>query len=362
MRHVAMTGANGFLGWHTRCAFIATGRDTSPIAVGESFSDCAAATALEGSDRLVHIAGVNRGSDTEVLQGNVRFAQQIADALEHVANPPQTVVYASSSQVGNGSVYGYAKQQASGILGRAAERAGADFVDVQLPNLFGEHGRPFYNSVVSTFCHLLATGGEPQVENDKELELLHVQDAAEILMGSVPIADAKKTVVSVSEVLRQLQGMRELYATGDIPDIHSPFARDLFNTYRSFSFAGSSTIQLQRRSDRRGSFFEIVRAHGGQGQTSFSTTAKGISRGDHFHRRKVERFAVLSGDAVISLRRLFTKDIVEFAVSGATPSAIDMPTMWAHKISNTGSGELSTAFWSNEIFDPKSPDTFAEAV
>ena len=105
-----------------------------------------------------------------------------------------------------------------------------------------------------------------------------------------------------------------------------------------------------------------MRTHGGPGQYAFSTTVPGVSRGDHYHRRKVERFTVIYGEAVIALRQLFTEQVMEFTVSGDDPVSIDMPTMWSHKITNTGSDALFTSFWTNEPYDPRRPDTIAEAV
>jgi UDP-2-acetamido-2,6-beta-L-arabino-hexul-4-ose reductase len=311
---------------------------------------------------LIHLAGVNRASDEEVQDGNRLFAEQTADALKEAAHPPETVVYANSTQVGNGTVYGEAKARAGEILREAADEVGATFVDVSLPNIFGEHGRPFYNSVISTFCQLLASGGKPSVDQDRELTLLHAQNAADVLLGSTPLVSKRAVRDTVSGLLERLRRMSDEYASGDIPDIASDFDRDLFNTYRSFTIDSLTPISLERRADNRGSFFEIVRSRGGSAQSSFSTTVPGISRGDHYHRRKVERFTVLSGDAVISLRRLLTDQIVSFTVSGSEPQSIDMPTMWAHNITNTGTSDLYTSFWSNEIFDPSNPDTFAEAV
>jgi UDP-2-acetamido-2,6-beta-L-arabino-hexul-4-ose reductase len=333
-----------------------------PIAVGDSFDLTSATQQIDRADRLIHLAGVNRASDEEVLTGNRLFAQQAADALKQATKPPGIVVYANSTQVGNGSVYGEAKAHGGEILREAADKVGATFVDVSLPNIFGEHGRPFYNSVVSTFCQLLASGSEPTVEQDRELTLLHAQNAADVLIGSTALGSELTVRETVSGLLDRLRRISDEYAGGDIPDIASGFDRDLFNTYRSFTIESLTPISLERRADNRGSFFEIVRSRGGSGQSSFSTTVPGISRGDHYHRRKVERFTVLSGEAVISLRRLLTDQVISFEVAGDHPQSIDMPTMWAHNITNTGASELYTSFWSNEIFDPSTPDTFAEAV
>jgi UDP-2-acetamido-2,6-beta-L-arabino-hexul-4-ose reductase len=274
------------------------------------------------------------------------------------------VVYANSTQAGNGSVYGESKARAGEILAAAAERVGSDFVELRLPNLFGEHGRPFYNAVTATFCHLLVQGETPTVQDDKELTLLHAQNAADLLIGAVPPAGQAGVEVreSVSGLLTRLRLIAKTYAAGEIPDVADPFTRDLFNTYRSYTIDSLTPIRLTRHADARGSFFEIIRTHGGTGQASFSTTEPSVSRGEHFHRRKVERFTVLAGEARISLRRLFTNDVRHFDVTGEEPVAIDMPTSWAHKITNTGEGTLYTSFWTNDIFDPDNPDTIAEVV
>jgi UDP-2-acetamido-2,6-beta-L-arabino-hexul-4-ose reductase len=361
---VALTGAGGFLGWHTRCALLESRTTANPLSLGDLFDETAAALALEGTSRLIHVAGVNRGTDDEVRDGNVRFAEQVAHALARATTPPPVVVFANSTQSLGAGVYGEAKKRASEIVAAAAQSVGAEFVDVVLPNLFGEHGKPFYNAVTATFAHLLAEGGDPTVENDRELTLLHVQNAADELTGAASLArvDELRVHITVSELLSRLQSVSEIYRNGEIPDVADKFSRDLFNTYRSHTFPRDTPVRLVRHADARGSFFEIIRSHGGPGQSSFSTTHPGVSRGDHFHRRKIERFTVLSGQAVIALRRVFTDQVVEFRVTGDAPVAVDMPTMWSHNIINTESEPLYTSFWTNDIFDPASPDTIPEAV
>ena len=361
---IALTGSNGFLGWHTRVLAHSLGLTTEAIALGEKFEAAAATSTLENAGTLVHMAGVNRGDDEIVRRGNVQFAEQLALALDKASTKPTTVVYANSIQAGNASPYGIGKQEAGKILEDAARRVGARFVDVMLPNLFGEHGLPFYNSVVATFCHLAASGKPLQVQGDKELLLLHSQTAAEVLLGLRDPEDALglATTKLVSEVAALIQKTADCYSAGTIPDISEPFERDLFNTYRSFLVGDRLPISLDRKEDTRGAFFEVVRSGGGQGQSSFSTTVPGVTRGQHYHRRKIERFAVLSGAGVISMRKLFTDEVVTYHVDGQNPVAIDMPTMWSHKITNTGPDTLYTMFWINEIFDPTSPDTFPEEV
>lgn len=361
---VAMTGGRGFLGWHTRAALREHDGDVQLLGVGDGFDPLAAADALRGAERLIHIAGVNRASDEEIYDGNILFAEQLADALARAQHPPRAVVFANSVQAGRGTVYGEAKLRAAAVLQGAASRVGAEFVDVRLPNLFGEHGRPFYNAVTATFCHVLAEGGEPTVADDKELTLLHAQDAADILTGHVNAEGQAglEQEESVSGLLNRLTGIAQTYGQGEVPDISTRFGRDLFNTYRSYTVQALTPLRLTRHADARGSFFEIIRSHGGSGQSSFSTTAPGVTRGDHFHRRKVERFTVLAGQARISLRRLFTDEVLNFYVDADTPMAVDMPTMWAHNITNTGEELLYTSFWTDDLFDPAAPDTIPELV
>lgn len=360
----AVTGAGGFLGWHLRAALKEAGIRVVAIPVGEAFDLDEARSAIDGSVRAIHIAGINRASDEDVTAGNINFAEQFADALRAVQNPPHVVVYANSTQSTNGSVYGEAKARAAEIIASAASEVGAEFLDLHLPNLFGEHGRPFYNSVTATFSHVIARGQTPRVEKDKELTLLHAQDAVDLLTGAAEIDNLTRLEQhdTVSGLLRRIQGYDEIYKQGEIPNVADRFDRDLFNTYRSFTFPGHAPIELTRHADARGSFFEIIRSHGGAGQSSFSTTVPGVTRGDHFHRRKIERFTVLHGRARISLRRLFTDEVFAFVVSGDAPVAVDMPTMWAHNITNIGDQVLYTSFWTNETFDPENPDTIAEVV
>ncbi len=364
---IAVTGAEGFLGWHARCALGARGTD-EVIPVGRELGNDAArlGLALSGVDAVLHLAGVNRAADNHAFLDNVLLAQRLTSALDSVSARP-IVVFANSIQTGSASPFGETKQAAADHLMSWGGRVGAHVADVRLPNLFGEHGRPHYNSVVATFCYLLAQGGEPTIQQDRLLNLLHVQDAVDQMLELVArpttgLFAPDGRMMHVSQILERLRGFQDLYATGDIPNLEDPFDRSLFNTYRSFRFPALYPIHPVVRSDRRGDLFECVRARGGQCQVFCSSTHPGVSRGDHFHLRKVERFLVLQGSAVIALRRLFADDIVRFKVSGDRPAIIDMPTMWTHSITNTGSNDLMTLFWADEILDAQKPDTYAERV
>lgn len=360
---VLITGAAGFLGWHTRVRFAAVGGH-EVVAVTRSEWD-RLPELIGDVDAVVHVAGVNRGSDLEVREGNIALARDVASALTSAAGHP-ALVFANSIQSGNDTAYGIGKQAATELLAAAATAHGSPFVDVRLPNLFGEHGLPRYNSFVATFVDAVIDGRPPQVD-DRPIALLHVQAAAQALLNAVadPTAATVEpvgTATSVADVLDRLVRFHALYQSGDVPPLTSDLDVDLFNTLRAGLFPAHYPIPLVQRADHRGALVEVVRAHGGQGQTFVSTTRPGITRGEHFHLHKVERFVVLAGRARISLRRLHHRDVIDFDVDGDTPVVIDMPTMWVHNITNIGTTELTTLFWTNELFDPNRPDTYPEPV
>jgi UDP-2-acetamido-2,6-beta-L-arabino-hexul-4-ose reductase len=359
---IAVTGADGFLGWHLRCRLHAL-TDATVATVGrgqlEQLPDL-----IRDADAVVHLAGINRGADAELVEANVTLAHVVAHAVTRSGTRPR-IVFANSVQAANGTPYGDGKAAAASVLAGAAKSVGSSFVDVRLPNLFGEHGRPHYNSFVATFCHDLAVGRRPTV-TDRELSLLHAQPAAQALMdglaGESRIDNPGGMIVTVAGVLGTLQRFRHQYDSGDIPPLVSEFDIELFNTFRAALFPARYPVPLVTRADARGELCECVRSHGGAGQTFVSSTVPGATRGEHFHLHKVERFVVLRGRARITLRRLLTDEVVAFEVDGGSPAALDMPTLWAHNIINTGDGELVTLFWTNSVFDAAHTDTYPEQV
>jgi UDP-2-acetamido-2,6-beta-L-arabino-hexul-4-ose reductase len=247
-----------------------------------------------------------------------------------------------------------------------AESRAAPFTNLILPNIFGEGGRAYYNSVVATFCQQLTTGSEPTVEDDREIELLHAQAAASAVLACMReqrLGDqrVKGQPIGVSQLLAKLREMLGSYRADILPDLQTGFELDLFNTLRYYLFPTHYPVRVVRRQDARGALFEVIKTMNG-GQCFFSTTQPGVTRGNHYHRRKIERFMVVSGKARIRIRRLHCSDVTEFDVSGDLPEYVDIPTLHTHSITNVGSSELMTLFWANEIFDSQHPDTVAEKV
>lgn len=363
---VAVTGSDGFLGWHARCALLARGDQI--VEVGRAVADDAVrlTDAVRDADVVLHLAGVNRAEDSVLREENLRLARNLTAAIDRSGGRP-AVVYANSIQSGNGTPFGDGKQAAGEHLRSWGRAGGGAVADVRLPNLFGEHGRPHYNSVIATFCHELARGGTPRIVEDREILLLHAQQAVRAMLDPAQrshdgVQSPAGHPTAVSDALRRLTGFRDLYATGDIPDLTDDLDLGLFNTYRSFCFPEHFPVHPQLRADPRGHLFDCVRGHGGQAQVFCSTSHPGVTRGEHFHLRKVERFLVLRGRAEIRLRKLFDREVVTFTVSGDRPAFIDMPTLWAHSITNTGDDELMTLFWAHELFDQDDPDTYPDKV
>lgn len=365
---IAVTGPDGFVAWHTRCAARSRwGGDLVGLGPDVFADPQHLDSALADVDAVIHLAGVNRAHDPdEIARTNPWLAEQLVASLDRIGRPIP-VVYGNSIHAFGDTVFGVSKRRAAGILAEWGARSGAPVVDVVMPNIFGEHGVPHYNSVVATFSHLLAAGGTPSVVDDKELPLVHVGRVADLLLDQALTPEPGQLVVPgrptmVSEVAARLTTMAEEYRAGRLPDLSDPFTRELFNTYRSATFPAHFPIHPTPADDPRGRLVEAVKGLGGQTQVFYSTTNPGYTRGNHFHRGKVERFLVLAGTGEIRMRRVLTDEIVTFPVSGDTPAIVDMPTLWTHSITNTGTDPLVTLFYADEVFDPAHPDTYPEDV
>ncbi|MDE1977653.1 MAG: NAD-dependent epimerase/dehydratase family protein [Elusimicrobia bacterium] len=361
MTTIGITGADGLIGRHLRAAFMAQEGFKVLGAGREAFADQKRLEKFAGScDAIIHLAGKNRGEDAEIAETNVRLVQQLADACRKKTGKPPHVFFASSSHIALKTAYARSKRRGAEIFRQWASETGGAFTNLILPHVFGEGGRPFYNSAVATFCHQLANGEEPRIIEDKEIELVHAQDLAPIIQKELGAASKEVSVggrkISVSGMLSILRELAASYRAQVIPDLRDEFRLRLFNAYRHCLFPRFYPVALELHSDRRGGVFEAVKELSG-GQTFLSTSKPGVVRGNHFHLKKVERFLVVKGKAVIRVRGLFQPKAEAFAVDGESPCFIDMPTLHAHSIENVGTGDLVTLFWANEVFDPKNPDT-----
>ncbi len=362
MTSILVTGSDGLLGWHLRC-FLSTLKDVKVVPCNRAqFNDGDyLRTAVEHADVVVHLAGMNRGDEQEVARTNIALADHLIGALTSCQVKPH-VLFSSSTHADGETSYGVSKRTAHEHLAAWADRSGAPYCNLILPHIFGEHGKPFYNSVVSTFAFQLAQGLTPEVKSDGQLSLLHAQDVAAFIWQQIEKRTSgterpQGTPISVTQLLSKLQSLVARYQNGVVPQLSQPLDLKLFNTYRSYCTHEQRSHSLKLHTDNRGSLFESIRSDG-CGQVFLSTTHPGITRGNHFHTRKVERFVVIGGEAEIKVRRMLTSETHTYRVNGAQPQAIDIPTLHTHNITNVGSGPLLTMFWAGEHFDPQDSDTY----
>lgn len=324
---------------------------------------------LAESNAVVHLAAMNRGDDNEIYNTNIELVKKLIETLDSLKIRPH-IIFSSSSQVYLDNPYGRSKKEGERLLEEWSKKNNAPVSVLVIPNVFGDRGRPFYNSVVATFCHLLTHGGTPQIQIDKEMEFIYINELVEIFFNKIknPPAGFERVEVTgtarakVTEVLAMLNHFKEcFYEKKVVPAISSDFQRNLYNTFLSYAESADYQQPLVLRTDERGSLFEIVKQEKGN-QIFFSTTKPGIIRGNHYHTRKMEKFCVVKGKAIIRLRRIGTDKIIEYPVSGEKPVVVEMPIFYTHNIENIGNDELCTIFWTNEIFDPNDSDTFFERV
>ena len=369
---IVVTGATGLIGWHTcvrlhaqNCAARFKG-EPEPIELVQltraKFNNTATLqAAVRGADAVLHFAGVNRAPDDIVEAANPRISQALVNACQ-AANSDPHIVYASSTHAVSDTPYGRSKRIAGEIIAAGVTR----FTNLVLPHIFGECAAPFYNNVTATLIRQILTGEKPTANPDDLVHLLYAGDAAQAAIDAARQCtygdlSPEPRRVTVPDLLVKLQGFHDNYQANIYPDVADPFDLALFNSYRADSYPDGWPRPLTLHTDARGTLFEAIKGGGG-GQTFLSTTKPSITRGDHFHLNKVERFLVIQGDAIIRIRRVHSDKVWQYRVSGDAPAPVDMPTLHTHSIENVGQGPLLTLFWTHDLFDPDNPDTFADRV
>lgn len=369
---VGITGCNGFVGYHLYQTIALHKEEFSLIEFGRNFfeDDLALDIFVSSCDVIVHLAASNRHNDPDfIYKTNTSLVKNLISSLERT-NSKAHLIISSSIQEEYDNLYGKSKKEGRLMLSEWANQSGGKLTGLIIPNVYGPFGNPFYNSVIATFCHLLTSGETPKIEVDRNLNLIYVGELVEEIIKLIRNNDNSHKLiipfsaeVKVSKILSLLQYFRKVYQdNGEIPVLENDFQHKLFNTYRCYMDLGSYfPKKFVQHTDNRGTFIEIAR-QGVPGQTSFSTTLPGITRGNHFHTRKIERFAVIKGKALIQLRRIGTDEVHDFYLDGNEPAYVDIPIWYTHNIKNIGEDTLYTIFWINEAFDSKDPDTYFEIV
>ena len=369
---VGITGQAGFVGTHL-FNLLGTKKDFERIQFEDEFFDNEKKLRefVRRCDVIVHLAALNRHSDPQVIYDtNVLLVKKLICAMEAEKVTPH-VLFSSSTQEDKDNLYGSSKREGRKLLQAWADRSGGKFTGCVIPNVFGPFGKPDYNSVVATFCHRITHDETPEIKVDSSIKLVYVGDLCEQMI-SVMRSDVPENPYfiewgaekKVSEILSLLERFKKDYLlNGVIPHLNDAFEVQLFNTFCTYiEFDKFFPFKLKCNSDVRGTFVEVVKLDRIGGQVSFSTTQCGITRGNHWHTRKIERFAVIKGKARIELRRIGTDKKFVFLVDGSMPSFVDMPIWYTHNITNVGDDELLTMFWINEFYNPDDPDTFFEEV
>lgn len=375
MKKVGITGQAGFVGNHlyrtlaldNDIELIQFNRDyfENPKALGDFVAQC---------DVIVHLAAMNRHEDANVIYNtNLELVSTLITACKNKNATPH-IIFSSSSQEEKDNLYGKSKKEGKELFISWANEHKGRFTSLTIPNVFGPFGKPNYNSVVATFCHKIAHGESPSIINDSEVGLIYINELVAIFVENIknglkeernPITEVKidpTKHIKVSELLSLLQQYKEDYMEhGIFPNLEEPFGKALFNTFRCYVPDTLYPVKYTKHTDNRGSFVEIARTQT-SGQFSFSTTVPGITRGNHYHTRKAERFAVISGKALIQLRKIGTEEVIDYYLDGSEPAYVDMPIWHTHNIKNIGKEELITLFWINEPYNPEDADTYFEDV
>lgn len=372
MIRIGITGQTGFMGTHLT-NYLRLKKDEVQLIPFEDryFSEKSDLESfVRKCDVIVHLAALNRHNDPQTIYDtNTGLVKQLISALENTGSRPH-ILFSSSTQEERDNIFGKSKREGRKMLSQWSEKNGVPFTGMVIPNVFGPFGNPYYNSVVATFSHQLTHDEQPRVEVDAQLKLIYIGDLVQVIWNLIKnrVSDGEYKItptdeVKVTEILTLLQSFKDQYLeNGIVPDLSDPFERNLFNTFVCYiDHSKFFPFKLRLNTDERGSFVETVKLNSG-GQISFSTTKPGITRGNHFHTRKAERFAVIKGKARIQLRRIGTDRIINFELDGTEPAFVDMPVWHTHNITNIGSEDLYTIFWISEFFDAGDPDTFFETV
>ena len=362
---IGITGQQGFIGSHL-FNYLALDEAMEVIPFERNFfeDDNRLQKFVSQCDSIVHLAAMNRHEDPQVIYDtNILLVEKLINACIATKSTPH-IIFSSSTQEEKDNLYGKSKLDGGNLIEKWAIGHEGKFSSLVIPNVFGPFGKPFYNSVVATFCHQVVNGEKPKIINDGTVNLIYINELLEEIKAVIEKSKEGKIEIehrheiAVSQLLTKLNGFLEKYMwNGEFPSIEDSFDLALFNTFRCYIPHDYYPRPFIKHTDNRGFFVEIVRANT-SGQFSFSTTKPGITRGNHFHTRKAERFAVIKGKASIQLRKIGTEEVVEYIIEGKNPAYVDMPIWHTHNISNIGDEELIALFWINEPYNSDDPDTY----
>lgn len=322
---------------------------------------------VQASDFVFHLAGVNRPENPEEFyEGNRDLTAKIVTAAKE-SGKCIPVLMSSSTQVERDNDYGKSKREGEAVLETYAKESGAVAYIYRLPNVFGKWSRPNYNTVIATWCHNVTRELPIQVNDESvELNLVYVDDVVEQFVRHLD-ENGKSGVVygevsplyvkTLGEIKDLIMAFKESRTELTVPRVGRGFERALYATYLSFFPTDKFSYLLNGHQDERGTFYEFVKTID-SGQVSISTTAPGVTRGNHYHNTKNEKFLVIKGEASIKHRQIHGDDVIEYNVSDKKMEVVEMIPGYTHDITNTGDSEMVLLLWANETFDRENPDTY----
>ena len=324
------------------------------------------------ADFVFNLAGVNRPKESsEFMKGNFGFASTLLDTLKKYGNTCP-VMLSSSTQAAQDNPYGESKRAGEQLMFNYSKETGAKVLVYRFPNVFGKWCRPNYNSAVATFCHNIAHDLPIQVNDpDVVMNLVYVDDVVDELLAALNGREHRKGdycevpvvhTITLGSIAVLIKSVRRMSENLDVPDLSDAFTKKLYSTYLSYLPVEKFRYPLKMNVDERGSFTEIIRT-ADRGQFSVNISKPGITKGQHWHHTKNEKFVVVSGHGLIQLRKIGCEEIIEFEVSGDRIEAVEMIPGYTHNIINLSETEdLVTVMWCNECFNPERPDTYFEKV
>lgn len=367
--NILVTGSKGFVG-RNLIANLNTIENLNIIEFDKENSLIELENATKNCDFIFHLAGVNRPQNAEeFFSGNFGLTSDlIAFLKKHNNHAP--ILVTSSIQAEFDNDYGKSKKQAEDVIFEFSKEFKSKVYVYRLPNLFGKWSRPNYNSVIATWCYNISHSLDILVnDTSKELELAYIDDVIKefisCLHGNPSMKDKfcyipvtyRKTLGEISNLIIGFEKSRNSL---QLPRVDDEFAKKLYSTYLTYLDENDFSYELKMNIDERGSFTEFLKFS--QGQVSVNVCKPGITKGNHWHNTKVEKFIVVQGTGVFKFRKVGTNDVISYKFSSHDMKVIDVPPGYTHNFTNTGREDLIVLIWCNEIFDKNNPDTFFEKV
>jgi len=363
---ILVTGAKGFIAKNLIAEL--RNRNYSEIFEFDRETDM---TQLEvfckNTDFVFHLAGVNRpNKPSEFMEGNFGFTSQLLEILKK-HNNKCPVMISSSIQAKLDNSYGESKKAGEDLLFSYNKETGARVLVYRFPNVFGKWCRPNYNSAVATFCHNIARDIPIQVNDPSiKMNLVYIDDVVNELINALEGNENKGDMIcevpivhsiTLGEIVELIYSFKKCRDDRSVPNMSDAFTKKLYSTYLSYLPENQFSYDLKMNIDHRGSFTEFLKTPD-RGQVSINISKPGITKGNHWHHSKNEKFLVVSGKGVIRFRRIDSEEIIEYFVNSDKMEVIDIPTGYTHNIENLGDEDMVTIMWANELFDPSKPDTY----